>query len=570
MRPMSDVKLSMTKGPEEGRVYSLDKDSIILGRQAACDIVIPVTSVSREHAKIIRADGSYFLHDNESRNGTFLNNNRVDAKLSESPLKNGDRIRICDVEFTVAGLPEQETAIAQPMIMDEGEGDTGEEDIPSIEATVANNNQVLEAQPAEKLRGLLEISGNLSKTLELESLLPKVADTLFQVFRQADRCFIILADEANPSRLIPKVLKTRRPQDETSARFSRTIVKRCLESGEAFTADDASRSDAVGMSQSVVDFRIRSVMCVPLIGLSGKPFGVVQLDTQDRAKKFNKEDLSLLWCVANQASIALENAKMHQRALQEANAKASRDADMKLAKQVQSSFLPENEPNIGGYTCKAYYKSAQEVGGDYYGYTELTGGRLAIAIGDVAGKGVPAALIMGKVSSETRFWLLTEPDVGQAVSKINTVLYPTLEKLSKFVTFETVVIDPASNKLVVVNAGHMLPLLVPADGGQIRDVVSDDITGLPLGVTDEFPFESQEFTINPGDKLLLYSDGVSEAMSVKGDQFGMDAIKKVLSDNLNADPSVVVEKMVEALDRHAAGREYPHDDITIVCIGRST
>jgi len=121
-----------------------------------------------------------------------------------------------------------------------------------------------------------------------------------------------------------------------------------------------------------------------------------------------------------------------------------------------------------------------------------------------------------------------------------------------------------------VNAGHMLPLLVPADGGQIRDVVSDDITGLPLGVTDEFPFESQEFTINPGDKLLLYSDGVSEAMSVKGDQFGMDAIKKVLSDNLNADPSVVVEKMVEALDRHAAGREYPHDDITIVCIGRST
>ena len=566
---MSDVKLSMTKGPEEGKVYYLNKEVMILGRQAACDIVIPVTSVSREHAKITHADGEFYLHDNESRNGTYLNNNRMDTKLSEVPLKNGDRIRICDVEFTVSGLEEgAPVSEAQPQ-MEDLEADAGEEDAPSIEAAVANNNQVLDAQPAEKLRGLLEISANLSKTLELEPLLPKIADTLFQVFRQADRCFIILTDEGNPSRLIPKVLKTRRPQDEQNARFSRTIVKRCLESGEAFTADDASRSDAVGMSQSVVDFRIRSVMCVPLIGLSGKPFGVVQLDTQDRAKKFNRDDLSLLWCVANQAAIAMENAKMHQRALQEANARAARDADMNLAKQVQSSFLPEFEPNIGSYTCKAYYKSAQEVGGDYYGYTELSGGRLAVAIGDVAGKGVPAALIMGKVSSETRFWLLTEPDVAEAVSKINTVLYPTLEKLCKFVTFEIVVIDPVSHKMVVVNAGHMMPLLLPGDGAEIRDVVSDEITGLPLGVTDDVPFESREFEINPGDTLLLYSDGVSEAMSVKGDQFGMPAIKKVLSDNLGSTPAEIVQKMVEALDKHAAGREYPHDDITIVCIGRS-
>jgi serine phosphatase RsbU (regulator of sigma subunit)/pSer/pThr/pTyr-binding forkhead associated (FHA) protein len=566
---MSDVKLSMTKGPEEGKVYYLNKEVMILGRQAACDIVIPVTSVSREHAKITHADGEFYLYDNESRNGTYLNNNRMDTKLSEVPLKNGDRIRICDVEFTVSGLEEgAPVSEAQPQ-MEDLEADAGEEDAPSIEAAVANNNQVLDAQPAEKLRGLLEISANLSKTLELEPLLPKIADTLFQVFRQADRCFIILTDEANPSRLIPKVLKTRRPQDEQNARFSRTIVKRCLESGEAFTADDASRSDAVGMSQSVVDFRIRSVMCVPLIGLSGKPFGVVQLDTQDRAKKFNRDDLSLLWCVANQAAIAMENAKMHQRALQEANARAARDADMNLAKQVQSSFLPEFEPNIGSYTCKAYYKSAQEVGGDYYGYTELSGGRLAVAIGDVAGKGVPAALIMGKVSSETRFWLLTEPDVAEAVSKINTVLYPTLEKLCKFVTFEIVVIDPVSHKMVVVNAGHMMPLLLPGDGAEIRDVVSDEITGLPLGVTDDVPFESREFEINPGDTLLLYSDGVSEAMSVKGDQFGMPAIKKVLSDNLGSTPAEIVQKMVEALDKHAAGREYPHDDITIVCIGRS-
>jgi len=204
---MSDVKLSMTKGPEEGKVYYLNKEVMILGRQAACDIVIPVTSVSREHAKITHADGEFYLYDNESRNGTYLNNNRMDTKLSEVPLKNGDRIRICDVEFTVSGLEEgAPVSEAQPQ-MEDLEADSGEEDAPSIEAAVANNNQVLDAQPAEKLRGLLEISANLSKTLELEPLLPKIADTLFQVFRQADRCFIILTDEGNPSRLIPKANK---------------------------------------------------------------------------------------------------------------------------------------------------------------------------------------------------------------------------------------------------------------------------------------------------------------------------------------------------------------------------
>jgi len=569
---MTEVYLVMNKGPEEGKIYKLDRDTIVLGRQASCGIVIGVTSVSREHAKIVNSAGQFYLYDNDSRNGTYLNGIKIDAKQSEIPLRNGDKIRICDVEFTLGGIEQLTNTSVKPMpeAIDMDDDVEGREDDPSIEEAITNNNQVLEAQPAEKLRGLLEISANLSKTLDLEPLLPKVADILFQVFRQADRAFIILTEEGNSQRIIPKVLKTRRPQDETDARFSRTIVKKCLESGQAFTADDASRSDAVGMSQSVVDFRIRSVMCVPLIGLSGKPFGVIQLDTQDRSKKFNKDDLSLLWCVANQAAVAMENARMHDRALLDAQAKASRDADMNLAKQVQSSFLPENEPKVNHYSFKAYYKSAQEVGGDYYGYIELPGGRIAVAIGDVAGKGVPAALIMGKVSSETRFWLLSEPNLSQAVCQINTVLFPTLEKLGKFVTFETVVIDPSNHQIVVVNAGHMLPLLIPGDGSDIRDVIKDDVTGLPLGVTDDFPYESEGFSIQPGDSLLLYSDGVSEAMNTQGDQFGMLAIKKVLSENLGLSPSIVVEKLVQALNKHAAGREYPHDDITIVCIGRGS
>lgn len=559
-------RLTVTKGPEEGKAYDIDKESMKFGRQVTCDIVIPVTSVSREHAEIVQVSGRWLLVDNGSRNGTFLNNSKVDPAQPRPELRNGDKIRICDVEFLFdSGTSEDEEA-EDAEELEDTEG--GEE--PCIETAVAASQVILEAQPAEKLRALLEISTSLSKTLDLDPLLPKISEILFQVFRQADRCFVILAGDGPNPRLMPKVVKTRRSQDEANARFSRTIVKRCLESKQAFTADDASRSDAVGLSQSVVDFRIRSVMCVPLIGPSGKALGVVQLDTQDRAKKFTQDDLQLLWCVANQAAIAMENARLHEKAILDERTRAARNADMKVAREVQGSFLPDKEAEVDSYTCKAYYKSAQEVGGDYYGYIPLPDSRLAIAIGDVAGKGVPAAMIMSKVSSETRFWLLSEPDLPTAVCRINSALYPALEKLSKFVTFETMVINPRDNKIRLVNAGHMVPLLVPADGSQVRDVVADEITGLPLGVADEFPYEMVEFSIQPGDCLVLYSDGVSEAMSIREEAFTTEAIKKVLAEAKSHDPEVLVENLKKALDNHAAGRDYPHDDITIVCVGRKS
>src|SRR6185312_14830976 len=149
--------------------------------------------------------------------------------------------------------------------------------------------------------------------LELNSLLPKIADSLFQVFKQADRCFLIVAEgEGETIKLLPRVVRTRRAADEGNARFSRSIVRGCLRDNKAFLSDDASRDERIQLSQSVVDFRIRSVMCVPLCPAEGKPFGVIQLDTQDRSKTFTQEDLKLLVGVANQAAIAMENARLHE------------------------------------------------------------------------------------------------------------------------------------------------------------------------------------------------------------------------------------------------------------------
>ncbi|MEI6323848.1 MAG: SpoIIE family protein phosphatase [Gemmataceae bacterium] len=561
-------KLTMVKGPEEGRVQELIKDSVVFGRQATCDVVIPVTSVSREHAFMHKADGLYHLLDKGSRNGTTVNGEKVPSDGQGRALRHGDLIQICEVEYLFEdpskgpiSSPDSE-AIDTSSIPDEDENTCVNEILKQT------TQQILDTQPAEKLRLLLDITGAFSKTLELDTLLPKIADQMFQLFKQADRCFLIIADDSTPPKLMPKLVKSRKPQDEANARFSRTIVRKCIESGQAFSADDASRSEEVGLSQSVVDFRIRSVMCVPLVGVNGKPFGVVQLDTQDRSKRFTQDDLKLLWGVATQAAIALDNSRLHEQSITEERSRAAMDCDLRLAQQVQFSFLPREEAQVDGYEFKAYYKAAKEVGGDYYGYIPLSGGRMGVTIGDVAGKGVAAALIMAKVSSETRYVLSTEPDLPTAVAKLNDELYPYLDNLQKFVTFEACILDPKSHQWSICNAGHMIPLLIRKTGGPIEDVVHADITGIPLGIMEGMTFENATFTLEPGDQILFYSDGVSESMSANGVAFGMDKMKEVIQSVKDPTPKTLVERLLGAINQHTVGRQYPHDDITIVCCGR--
>src|SRR5205085_689381 len=153
---------------------------------------------------------------------------------------------------------------------------------------------------------LLATWTDLSRTVEPDALFPRIADNLFNLFRQADRCFII---QSEGERLVPRVVKTRHGGEEM-ARFNRGMVRKCLEKTRAFLFEDAVPRDRFHLSQSVSDFLILSVMCAPLYRADGKAFGVIQIDTQDRGKKFTEKDLRLLGSVANQASIALENARL--------------------------------------------------------------------------------------------------------------------------------------------------------------------------------------------------------------------------------------------------------------------
>ncbi len=552
--------LLIRQGPNAGTAIPLATDRFVIGRNPDCGIIIPVTSVSREHATILRLQGRFFIEDgdgrgNRSRNGTFVNKTAINARTL---LKNNDEIRICDV---IATFVDPQSVPEPPEAEPEGEQTTS-----TVEAVVSgSSNLLLEQQPADKLRGLLEITASLSKTLELEALLPKIVDSLFQLFRQADRAFLILSEDSGtkdtPPRLMPKVIKTRRPTDESTARFSRSIVRQCLEKGQAFLSGDATRDDRVQLSQSVVDFRIRSVMCAPLIGINAKPFGVLQLDTQDRSKKFSEDDLKFLCGVANQASIAMENARLHEGAV----AQAKIERDLKIAHQVQLSFLPKAVPKLAGYEFSAHYEPALAVGGDYYGFIPMPDGRLAVAVGDVAGKGVSAALMMAKLSSEARYCVHTESDPAKAVCKLNDLLAEFMAQADKFVTLALIVLDPAHHSVTLVCAGHPSPMLVRR-GSPPTEVVPKREAGMPLGILEGYEYGAVNLTLQPGDSLLLYSDGVTDSESVQKKQFGLDGIQNVLRGGAPG-AKAVVEVLLKAVQTHAAGNE-PFDDITMVSLGR--
>jgi sigma-B regulation protein RsbU (phosphoserine phosphatase) len=566
------ILLKSPEGIAPNRHISLTGALQVIGRdQEKCQIVIPHHTVSREHARITVQNGVYYIEDgdgrgNPSRNQTFVNSKKVEER---TPLKPDDRIKICDFLFQFRDERVPPAPKPLPEGMRKGRAADEEPDsggLTTIEATQGKGNvqDFLQVATSDLLRALLSISQNLAKTLELDPLLTEIADTLFGVFRQADRCFVLLLDEAG--RPFPKVVKNRRPKHDDT-RFSRTIVKKTVESMQSYLSEDASSDASLGPAASIAEFKIRSVMCVPLATADGRPLGAIQLDTQEKAKKFNTDDLNVLAIVANLAGVAIEKARMHEAVL----ASEREQKEIELARKVQLGFLPQTLPDVPGYEFFAHYSPAQTVGGDYYDFVSLPGGRVAVVLGDVAGKGVAAALLVAKLSSEVRFCLVTNPDPARAITCLNEQLFRGGIQ-DRFVTLSVLVLDPSAHRLTVVNAGHLPPKLYHGGRGDLADAVDHDATGLPLGVVPEYSYEARTVPLEPGDTVAVYTDGVTDALNAGGQMFGPQAVERLLTpDDANRPdagrPRRLGERLLAAVRKHADGRPQ-NDDIAVVCFGR--
>lgn len=570
--------LKVVQGSCPGQLLELQEERVILGRHPNCQIVLDNAAVSRHHAQILESHGHFFVEDLRSRNGTQLNDVQVEGRRE---LGEGDTVKVCDVVFTFHKEAPPLDDTAEPAVtidsqsgvdLERGtEADqsigvgneiTEEDETSSIITTLnasAGSDLRLDVKPEAKLRAILQISSALGESLELNDVLQAILDGLFRIFPQAVDGFVML-ENARRKKLEVKATKSRAGHDAESIPISMTIIRQAMDSGKAILSADALEDSRFDTSESLSSLRIRSMMCVPLVNKDGKALGVVQIGTNDVTKQFTQDDLDVMASVASQATLAVENAILHDRVIRQRDI----ERDLEFATQVQLGFLPKERPRLKNYRFADYYESAHRVGGDYFDYIPLPGGQVAIALGDVAGKGVPAALLMARLYSSAHYHLLTRSCASDALNGLNAEIASS-GLGHRFVTFVLAIVDPQQHSVTFANAGHLPPILRNGNGAAEATAVSD--SGMPLGVDPDQQFHSVSFDLEPGGACLLYTDGVTEAMNPENEIYGRDRLRRFLETG-PADPESLVKAIIADVETFCRGRAQ-RDDMCLVCVQRA-
>jgi serine phosphatase RsbU (regulator of sigma subunit)/pSer/pThr/pTyr-binding forkhead associated (FHA) protein len=555
-----------------GQLIEIKGDPVVIGRLQECQITLDSTGVSRKHAEIRRSGDRFTLVDLHSRNFTLLNGRRLDPNDDPPVLSANDRIKICEVEFIFFPHAPKEpvrppNGPPEEIHVHEGGYDETSGAVHTLDAS-RSSSLASAVKPEVKLKAILEISRNLSSDLKIDTVAPKIIDALMELFPQSERGFLILIDPAT-RRLMRKAFKYRPNKrsslvapytDEVPMSISRSIVNHVIGQKKAVLSQDAGADQDLPTSASIADLKIRSVMCVPLLTPDSEVLGIIQLDTSDR-KQFLQEDLDILTTVAGQAAVAIQNATMHEKLLRN----AALERDLNIAENVQKRFLPHSVPKIPGYEFFAFYQPTYEVGGDYYDFMQLPGNRLGIALGDVAGKGVAAALMMAKFSGDTRFCVSTEGSPQLAIEKLNNLLCAAgIDE--KFMTMSLSLLDLEKNRISFCSAGHP-PLFLRRADGRVEEL-GEDISGFPLGIMPDWQYKQLEVDIRPGDVLVIYSDGVTDARSPSEEIYDSREKRRLLKRVAESagGAEAVGRAILQDIREFSLGHKQA-DDITLVCFG---
>ena len=305
------------------------------------------------------------------------------------------------------------------------------------------------------------------------------------------------------------------------------------------------------------DDSIHSLLSVPML-MKSELRGVITVYNKKGKKKFSDDDQRLLTIIAGQSAQVVENARLNEKE----QALMRMQEEVRLASKIQSQLLPERSPNISGYLLLGRTIPAQVVGGDYFDFIPIDKHRLAICLGDVSGKGLPASLLMANLQATLRSQTLNVESPKICLERSNRLLFQSTSP-EKFATLFYGILDSESHTLYFSNAGQDPPCLL-SNGKDIRRLATG---GIPLGMLPEFRYEEESILLDPGDTLVMYSDGVTEAMNAAGEQFGEERLASLLLRSRPDSPETIIGHIVDAVRCHA-GTIPQSDDITIVVLAR--
>jgi len=547
--------------------FPLNRLRITIGRSARNDLCIPDPFASRVHAEVRNEGDEYYLQDLGSANGTLYNGTIVNAAI---PLTRGGRIQIGETEIVFNDGPyplssgstmitEQSTSVPEATIALSSADRTTSGLFQQIEGALSRSHDSAAVEKIEQKTDLLALISKVGVALlasvTLNETLEQIVTLVFESV-PGDRCMIMMRDQDNPELKVAVARLRDRQGDVGEIRISRSVIDEVVNNGKSVLTSDA-QADPRFMGGTVVLQGVRSVLAVPL-GVGENVFGIIYADSPIAEGRFTEDHLKVLTTLASVAAIRVENARLTEEQFE----RERLERELQVASEIQQRFQPASAPQVPGYELQGISFPCYEIGGDYYDFIHKKNGNLVVALGDVSGKGTAAALLMSSLHAAVHAQFDTHSSLAETISSINRYLVESIPA-NRFVTLFYADLNPKTGELAFLNAGHNPPLIVHASGTMEQLAAG----GLPLGIMADADFREGRTTLNAGDVLVIYSDGVSEAVSPTGEEFGPTRLYEAVARNLDASAAGIRDRIESALTKFAQGTP-AGDDITMVIVKR--
>jgi phosphoserine phosphatase RsbU/P len=545
--------------------FQISRLRVTIGRSARNDLCIPDPFASRVHAEVRNEGDEYFLQDLGSANGTLYNGSVVEAPVT---LTRGGRIQIGETEivFNDSAFPlssgatmitDNSSSIPEATIALSSADRTTSGLFEAIEgARTREDSAPRPAKQIDLLALISKVGVALLASVTLNETLEQIVALVFEAV-PADRCMIMMRDAKSPELKVAVARLRDRAGEVGEIRISRSVIDEVVTNGKSVLTSDA-QADPRFMGGTVMLQGVRSVLAVPL-GVGANVFGIIYADSPLSDNRFTEDHLKLLTTLASVAAIRVENARLTEEQME----RERLEREQQVASEIQQRFLPAAAPQIEGWELQGISFPCYEIGGDYYDFIQREDGKLIVALGDVSGKGTAAALLMSSLHAAIHAQASTHDSIAETIGAVNRYLVESIPP-NRFVTLFYAELDPRKGALTFLNAGHNPPLIVHA-GGTMEQLAAG---GLPLGIMSDAEFREGRTQLLPGDVLVVYSDGVSEAVNPQGEEFGPTRLYEVVARNLDASASGLRDRIESALTKFCQGTPAA-DDITLVIVKRN-
>jgi sigma-B regulation protein RsbU (phosphoserine phosphatase) len=536
------MELSIRLQDGATRTVPLLETSIGLGRATTNELCYPEDfGLSRQHLIFEKADGHWTVRDLGSKNGTVVNGFRI---VSPTPLGNGDTIHAGHLQITFGGKEDADTMSQTVVFVERAEVESA----PS-NTVVSSLQEVTPAQSMSNDRhaaALVKAGRELAGHRPLNELFQLILDLSVEAVGGSRAVLMVLDGED----LVPKANRGE------GFRISKTIRDQVLRDKNSLLVRDTAMDEVFKLQASIVMQRVRSFMAVPL-QTNEKVIGLLYIDMPDITREFSREDLSLLTVMANVAAIRIEHARLNE--VEQAERMMSKE--LSQAGEIQRGLLPTKAPHVPGMDLAGFNLPCRTVGGDYFDFFQMSGSKIAIVVGDVAGKGMPAAMLMSSLQARLQILVETDENPASIVARLNKSISGNCPD-NRFITFFLAIIDYATGGIRYCNAGHNPPLMVRAHGLTERL----EGGGIILGILPIAQYTEHRTVIQSGDTLVLFSDGVSEAMPNGSDEeFGEMRISMAILNRASQSSARLIDGVIEDLQVWCAGTPYA-DDVTLLIV----